>query len=326
MIWLLLFFAVALTGGVWGWPLLAGVLGATGAKDKPTALASITQLMRTYDIAPAEVEAAFHAPPAADRSPAQRRHVARTLFVYLGAIFIVAGISVYIATFWDTMGSSMRVLVTLGVGYILLVVLVSALHEQRYPRLIVPLGLASAFVMTGGWFVLIHEVFPHGDNWRAAALAVFGVMAAHQGALFAKYRGTVLAFTALCFAYGFMQVGLDLLEVPGGFIAIALGASLFLVGDALEKTSHRVLAEPALFVGLCWLNGGLFDRLASATSASWAGLIVGICAMSAAYGLRRARRHPSLTALGYFVGSAIAYASLFDLVDRKSTRLNSSHT
>ena len=181
MIWLLLFFAVALTGGVWGWPLLAGVLGATGAKDKPTALASITQLMRTYDIAPAEVEAAFHAPPAADRSPAQRRHVARTLFVYLGAIFIVAGISVYIATFWDTMGSSMRVLVTLGVGYILLVVLVSALHEQRYPRLIVPLGLASAFVMTGGWFVLIHEVFPHGDNWRAAALAVFGVMAAHQG-------------------------------------------------------------------------------------------------------------------------------------------------
>ena len=314
MIWLLLLVVVALTGGMWGWPVLAGVLGATGVKDKPTALDSITRLMRAYDIAPAEVEAAFHAPRDADRSPANRRNVARTLFVYLGAIFIVAGISVYIATFWDTMGSSMRVLATLGVGYILLVVLVSALHEDRYPRLIAPLGLASAFVMTGGWFVLIHEVFPHGDNWRAAALTVFGVMAAHQGALFAKYRSTVLAFTALCFAYGFMQVGLDLLDVPIGFIAIVLGASLFLVATALEKTPHRILAEPALFVGACWLNGGLFDRLASATSVSSAGLIVGACVMSTAYGVRRAERHPRLAGLGYLIGSAMAYASLFDLV------------
>ena len=60
-------------------------------------------------------------------------NVAKTLFVYLGAIFILAGISVYIGTFWDTMGSAMRLLVTLGVGYVLLIVLVSALHEGRPP-------------------------------------------------------------------------------------------------------------------------------------------------------------------------------------------------
>ncbi len=91
-------------------------------------------------------------------------------------------------------------------------------------------------MMTGGWFVLIHEVFPHGDNWRAATLFVFAMMTLHQGVLFGKYRHTVLAFTALFFVYGFMHVGLDMLGIPTTYIAITLGASLFLVGVALEKT------------------------------------------------------------------------------------------
>ncbi len=30
-----------------------------------------------------------------------------------------------------------------------------------------------------------------------------------------------------------------------------LGASLFLVGTALEKTPHRVLVESALLIGIC---------------------------------------------------------------------------
>ena len=106
--------------------------------------------MNTYDITPAEVETAFHA-PATTSSVSTRRSkgdIAKTLFTYLGAIFILAGISTYIGMFWDSMGSAMRVFVTLGVGYVLLIVLVSALHEKKYPRLILPLTLACVFMMT----------------------------------------------------------------------------------------------------------------------------------------------------------------------------------
>ena len=325
MIWLLVLIVVfvLIGGGMWGWPLVAGILGATGVKDKPSALENIARLMRDYEITPAEVEAAFHAPDTSHPGTARRSrgNVAKTLFIYLGAIFILAGISVYIGTFWESMGSAMRVFVTLGVGYILLIVLVSALHENKYPRLILPLALASVFVMTGGWFVLIHEAFPHGDNWRAAALAVFGVMAVHQGALFSKYRLTVLAFTALFFVYGFMQVGLDLLDVPIAYIAIGLGASLFLVGAALEKTPHRMLAEPALLIAACWMNAGLFDRIAISTSANWAGLIVGVCVIFTAYGMQKAERYSRLAGLGYFIGSIMAYGGLFDLVHDKPVEL-----
>lgn len=326
MIWLLLLIVIfVLIGGAWwgGWPLLAGILGASSVTDKASALASIAQLMRNYNITPAEVEAAFRLPAASRPEPTRRSRgdIAKTLFIYLGAIFILAGISTYIGTFWVSMGSVMRVLVTLGVGYILLIVLLSALYENKYPKLILPLALASVFVMTGGWFVLIHEVYPHGENWRAAVLFVFGVMALHQGALFGKYRLTVLAFTALFFVYGFMQVGLDLLNVPFAYIAIVLGASLFLVATALEDTDHRVLAAPALLIAICWLNGGLFDRIAMSTSANWASLLTGVCLISAAYGLQKAGRYSGLAGLGYFVGSIIAYSGLFDLVHNTSFEL-----
>jgi hypothetical protein len=131
----------------------------------------------------------------------------------------------------------------------------------------------------------------------------------------------VLAFTALFFVYGFMQVGLDLLDVPMGFIAIVLGASLFLVATALEKTPQRLIAEPALLIGAFWLNGGLFDRVAIATSASWASLIVGVSAIFTAYGLQKAERYSRLAGIGYFIGSIMAYAGLFDLVHDKSIEL-----
>ena len=325
MIWLLVLIVIfVLIGGAWwGWPLLAGILGTTGVTDKSSALENIARLMRNYDITPAEVEAAFHAPAASRPVPARRSRgdIAKTLFTYLGAIFILAGISTYIGTFWVSMGSVMRVVVTLGVGYILLIVLVSALHEKKFPRLILPLALASVFMMTGGWFVFIHEAFPHGDNWRIAALSVFGVMALHQGALLGKYRLTVLAFTALFFVYGFMHVGLDLLGVPIAYIAIVLGASLFLVATALEDTSHRILAEPALLIGACWLNGGLFDRIAISTSANWASLIIGVCVIFTAYGLHKAGRYSRLTGLGYFIGSIMAYSGLFGLVHNTPVEL-----
>jgi F0F1-type ATP synthase assembly protein I len=303
-------------GGIWGWPLLAGALGLSAVTDKSGALKQIAQLIKTYDITLDEVENALNTPACIDATATKRSKsdIARTLFSYLGAIFILAGVGTYIGMFWDSMGSIMRVFVTLGVGYVLLIVLVSALHEKKFPRLILPLTIACAFMMTSGWFVLIHEVFPHGDNWRAATLFVFGMMTLHQSVLFGKYRYTVLVFTALFFVYGFMQVGLDMLGIPVTYIAIALGASLFLVGVALGDTSHRVLAEPALFIGICWLNGGLFDQMALITSANWASVITGVCVMLTAYGLHKDERHYRLAGLGYFIGSILFYSGLFDLV------------
>ena len=320
---ILIVIAMLIGGGWWGWPLLAGALGTTTVTDKKNALENITQLMRNFDISPDEVNTAFHAPAASHSATVQRSRgdISKTLFIYLGAIFILAGISTYIGTFWQSMGSVMRVFMTLGIGYILLIVLLSALYENKYPKLILPLVITAVFMMTGGWFVFVHEAFPRGDNWRLAALFVFGVMALQQGALFAKYRLTVLAFMALFFVYAFMHVGLDLLDIPMAYIAIVLGASLFLVATALEKSSFRILAAPALLIGIYWMNSGLFDRIAMVIAANWASLLIGLSVMSAAYGLQQAGRYAGLSSLGYLFGSILAYVGLFDLVHNSAIEL-----
>ena len=190
---ILIIIAMLIGGGWWGWPLLAGALGTTAVTDKKSALENIVQLMRNFDITPGEVDAAYRAPVAENSATSQRSRgdISKTLFIYLGAIFILAGISTYIGTFWQSMGSVMRVFMTLGIGYILLIVLLSALYENKYPKLILPLVITAVFMMTGGWFVFVHEAFPRGDNWRLAALFATGGAVWQISAHGAGIHGTI---------------------------------------------------------------------------------------------------------------------------------------
>ncbi|MGI9271731.1 MAG: hypothetical protein ACR2QT_08155 [Woeseiaceae bacterium] len=318
----LIVIVVLIGGGMWVWPFLAGILGLSSVTDKPGALQHIRQLMVTYDISPSEVEATYLAPAVSGAATTQRSKsdIAKTLFVYLGAIFILAGVGTYIGMFWGSMGSAMRIFVTLGIGYILLLVLISALHENKYLRAVWPLTFAMVFMMVSGWFVLIDELI-RTNNWRNVLLFVTGTMAVHLGLLFRKYRRTLFAVLGLIFVYGFMQVGLDKLGMSYTHIAIVLGASLFLVGSTLEKTPQPVLAELAILIGSFWLNGGLFDVIAKATAPNWASLIIGVSLVLTAYGLQTADKYPRLIALGYLVGSAMLYAGLFDLVQGTSIEL-----
>lgn len=105
-----------------------------------------------------------------------------------------------------------------------------------------------------------------------------------------------------------------MLDVSPGFSAIILGGSLFLVATELEKSPHRSLSEFAFLIALCWLNAGIFDRVAIASAPNWAVLLTGMSIISAAYGLEKGRRQDRLAGLGMLIGSAMAYTGLFDLV------------
>ncbi|MDO6564322.1 hypothetical protein Q4488_13080 [Amphritea sp. 1_MG-2023] len=316
MMLLLIVLIVVIGLGVWGWPLLVGVIGLTRVTDKAEALQQIKQLMQTYEISLAEVETAYHIPAglSAKTDVRGKSEIVRTLFAYLGGVFIVAGVSVYINLFWDDMGSVMRVIVTLGVGYILLIALLKVLHDEQHSRFVVPLTMACMIMMTGGWFVLVDEYLSQGHNWRLAVLSVFAMMALHQAILWAKYRRTVFVFCGLFFVYGALETGLELSGVPVYLRAIILGSSLFLVAESLAKTAYRVLSSTALLVAIIWLNSGLFERIAMSTSANWASVIVGVGLMLTAFGMQKAGRYLRLQALGYVCGSVMAYGGLFDLL------------
>nr|MBP6709191.1 hypothetical protein [Accumulibacter sp.] len=107
MTWLLLLIVlIVLAGGWWGWPLAAALFGSRAIHDKTSALGKITELMRAHDISPAEVAAVYRDPTLISTAAPKRSsgEIARTLFIYLGAIFILAGIGTYIGMFWNRMG------------------------------------------------------------------------------------------------------------------------------------------------------------------------------------------------------------------------------
>ena len=313
---------ILIGGGMWLWPLLAGILGISSVTDKAGALRHIQQLIQSYEITPAEVEMTFRQQIANNERLTQRSKngIAKTLFSYLGAILIFAGIGTYIGMHWGNMGSAMRILLTLGVAYILLIVLISALYEKKFLQAILPLTLASVFMMVGGWLVLLEEMYPNSEL-RTVMLFISGAMTLHWAVLFSKYQRVAFALITLFFVYVFMHVSLDMLGIPPTYIAITLGSSLFLVGAALVKTSKRLLAEPAILIGSIWLNGGLFDLIARFNNAEWASLVVGVSLMVTAYGLNRENRYPRLIGLGYLVGSTMLYAVLFQLVENSSIEL-----
>jgi len=60
-------------GGIWAWPLVAGILGLSGVTDKSSALNNIIQLMHAYDITPTEINVAFYAPASDSASTRHRR-------------------------------------------------------------------------------------------------------------------------------------------------------------------------------------------------------------------------------------------------------------
>ncbi len=320
---ILIVIVILIGGGAWLWPILAGVLGLSSVTDKSGALQHIRQLMVTYDISPGEVETTFLDPPTLTAAANKRSKgdIAKTLFVYKRQIFILAGVGTYIGMFWGNMGSAMRIFVTLGIGYILLIVLVSALHENKYPKAVWPLTLAMVFMMVSGWLVLIDEVFPSTGNWRNVTLFISGAMALQLGILFAKYKRLLFGVLGLFFAYGFMHVALDILGMSYSHIAIVLGASLFLVGTALEKSTQPILAEVALLIGSFWLNGGLFDVISDVVAPNWASLIIGVSLIITAYGLHKSDKYPRLIGLGYLIGSGMLYAGLFDLVQNTPIEL-----
>ncbi|MBL4909288.1 MAG: hypothetical protein JKX78_04560 [Alteromonadaceae bacterium] len=311
-----------LGGGIWGWPLVAGMLGLASITDKPSALKNITQLMHTYNITVVDVENAYQAAAIEVTPTAQSKgNIAKTLFIYLGIIFIIAGIGNYISEFWDSMSAAMRVLLTLGMGCALLVVLLFILHKNKTSNYILPLTIAGMFMMTVGWFILLDEIFGTITNWPFSELFVYGMMSLLQIALFNKYRRTILAFTALIFIYAFIYVGFDMLGISITYIIIIFGISLILVSTALEKTPHRVLIEPALLLGIIALNSGLFNFLILFDAANWVSFIIGICLMVSAYGLQKSNRYSRLTGLCYLAGSIMVYSSLFDLVQKTSLEL-----
>lgn len=232
------------------------------SKSKAEILTEIMHLATEYNLSASEITAALHK-QSKEVIDGARTETLMKLFAYLGGIFIFSGLSIYIGTFWSTMGVATKIILTFGTGIALyLLALFLPLYQKKYETMLTPLFLTSTLFQTVGLFVVVNE-FRDGLNFKFSSLLIFGVMLAQQLITFQKIKRPSLIFTSLFFWCAFFMTALDLVNANDNLIAIIVGLSVLFIAYGLDKAHYKAIASFWYFTGAIMFLNGLFDALRS---------------------------------------------------------------
>jgi hypothetical protein len=179
---------------------------------------------------------------------------------YIGGILIFCGLGVFTSMQWESMNTTGRILVTLGIGFCAFIMAVICARDARYERAATPLFLVAALLEPTGIVVVLKE-FSRGGDPAYGFLFMNGVMLLQQGLCFHALRHTVLAFAALVFGVGFFTIAFNLLSIDGTMISLVLGLSLLCIGWSLDRSVHKAIAPITYLVGSIAFLAALFDIL-----------------------------------------------------------------
>jgi hypothetical protein len=226
--------------------------------SRDQALKRIAELAAEHGLGTDEILAAIDRKPA---DPARRSsNILARITAYLGGVFVLAGIAIFIGVQWDQFGSAARVLVTLGVGFTVFLFALATMKDDRFSGVTVPMLLIAALLQPTGIVVMINE-YSRGGDPEHGLLFMCGVMLVQQLLTFLATKRTVLLFTSLFFgAAGLGTLG-DILHVDFEVVCLALGIGLLLLAYAIDKTEHRVITPFWYFAGSVFFLYGAFDAL-----------------------------------------------------------------
>jgi hypothetical protein len=265
------------------------------------ALADVVGLIRQNGFTPEEISAALAGGAAARE--ARSAGMLTKIFGYIGGIFVFAGLCVFIGMHWDEIGAPGRIMLTLGVGFCLFVMGVTAARHERLERAATPLFLMAALLEPTGILVALKEYARGGDPANGLLFMNF-VMLAQQGLAFTALRRTFLAFSSIVFGATMCAIALDLLHVSHDLEGLVLGLSLMCLAWALGNSPHRAIAGVTYFTGGAIFLEAAWDWLhRSPAEILFLGLACGMIFVSAA------ARSRALLALGTL--ATIAYIGYF---------------
>lgn len=224
------------------------------------ALARIADIARTNGLDAKDILAYLTAEAPRTPPPAADPGIVSKIFGYMGGILVFAGIGVFISMFWDEMSAAARIGITLGSGFLVFLMAVSAAGNERYTRTATPLFLAANLLQPMGILVMLAE-FSSGRDPRLGVLFMAGVMLTQQALTFIATRRPVLAFTSLFFGTSFLWALFDILEWDEGFSAAVIGTSLLCVCHAASKTPLRPVTPLWFLLGSIGVLAGIFSLI-----------------------------------------------------------------
>ena len=227
---------------------------------KDDALKEIVTLVKRHHLSLAEIKNALESIPVLGSGPDSKpsSSTLSKLLIYLGGIFVFAGIGVFISMFWDDFGSAARVIVTLGVGFAAFVMALVCLSDSKYENAATPFFIIAALLQPTGILVMLQEYASGGDT-RYGLLFMAGVMLIQQAATFWAKRRAVLAFSSLFFGVMFFAVLFDIWGIDEKWVGIIIGTSVLCVTFAINQSKHAAIAPFWFFVGSLILLWSVFD-------------------------------------------------------------------
>lgn len=234
--------------------------------NRQDALDDIISLMKSHGVTIEEVAAALKG--SSEVREKKSSSILARLFGYIGGLFIISGMTYFIAMQWDEMGTVSRILTTLGSGYCLFIMAITCTMRDSLEKAATPLFLLAALLQPTGILVTLTE-FSRGGNPAHGMLFMCLVMSIQQGFTFCAKDRTVLALTTLFFGAFFFAIIFDLMHIDANLIGVVMGLSLTCIGWSLGKSKHKSLAPICYFLGpilfLCamgdWLHKTQFEIL-----------------------------------------------------------------
>ncbi|HET6565837.1 MAG TPA: DUF2157 domain-containing protein [Xanthomonadales bacterium] len=223
------------------------------------ALAQIVELAARYQLRPDEIEAALGSKSTENQAQRSSGILAKIL-AYLGGVFVLAGLAIFIGMQWESFNSATRVLLTLGTGFAVFVFALVSQRDPRFSKVTTPMLLISALLQPTGLVVMLNE-YSRGGEPEHGLLFMCAVMFVQQFLTFLATQRTVLLFTSLFFGAAGFGTLCDILEIDFEVVALALGIALTSLSYVIGKTIHEPITPFWYLAGSVFFLYGVFDVL-----------------------------------------------------------------
>lgn len=195
--------------------------------------------------------------------------VTKMLYV-LGAAIVVIGIVIFVHQIWYDIGSFGRILVTLGLGFLITAIGSMLLKNKPEDTIGTVFHFMGGMLIPGGAVVTLSELNLDGSDWTIAI--TFGVIFAFYLLLNSIHKNAILTFFAIANATATVYLVLNAVvgdPFEGWFgikdiyqyTTMAMGASYLLLAHAFRDGWNKKLIGVLCFFGITGFLGAAFSQV-----------------------------------------------------------------
>lgn len=226
--------------------------------SKDGALADIADIAKRHKLGIDEIAKALTDSENPNQAARSSGVLAKVLS-YLGGVFVLAGIALFISLQWDGFNSATRVFVTLGVGFAVYLFALVTMTDERFKKVTTPMLLIAALLQPIGLVVMLQE-YSRGGKPEHGLLLMCVVMFVQQFLTFlAKSDRTVLLFMSLFFGAAGFGTLCEILDIDFEYTALVLGIGLMCLCYVIDHSVHKAITPFWYCVGSVFLLYGAFE-------------------------------------------------------------------